>query len=79
MEFIIPFLPAGLLLLGQRLQKRDSNNTGADDAIGRALVNVGPVVTLALANTDDRAALRALKAAREGFDEAIRQLEAEKQ
>lgn len=78
MEWILPFLPTGLLILGQRMQKRDSNVTGADDALGAAFVNMGPVVTLALSNPDDKTTLKALKAARAGLDEAISQLEAQK-
>jgi hypothetical protein len=77
MEWILPFLPTGLMLLGQRLQRRDKDVKGSDDAIGRALVNMAPVVTLALGNADARASVRALTAARDGLDHAIKELEAE--
>jgi len=77
-EWLLPFLPTGLMMLGQRLQRRDSNATGADDVIGRAIISAAPLATLALSNTDDQAALRALKATREGIDAAIKELEAEK-
>lgn len=77
MEWILPLLPTGLMLLGQRFQRKDKNKTGGDDAIGRALVTMAPVVTLALGDTDTPARLRALKAAREGLDFAIAELEAE--
>jgi hypothetical protein len=76
-EWILPFLPTGLILLGQRLQRRDKNRTGSDDALGRAFVTMAPVITLALGDTDAPAKLRALKAAREGLDVAIAEMEGE--
>jgi hypothetical protein len=77
MEWIMPFLPAGLMLLGQKLQRKDKDKKGFDDAFGRALVTMGPLVTIALGDADARASLRALRAAREGLDVAIAELEAE--
>jgi hypothetical protein len=76
MDWIIPFIPTGLLVLGQRLQRRDKNRTGTDDALGRALVLIGPVAALGLSDTDTRATIRTLKVARDGLDVTIRELEA---
>jgi hypothetical protein len=79
MDWIMPFLPAGLMLLGQKLQRKDKDKKGFDDAFGRALVAMGPVVTIALGDTDESAKLRALKAARDGLNVAIGELEAEEE
>lgn len=76
----MPMLPMLLNLLGVRFQRRDKNNTGGDDAVGRALISMGVPVTLALSdNPDNGALIKALKASRAGLDAAIIELEREEE
>lgn len=43
-NLILTLLPLGLLTAGNALTGKDSNNTGADDALGQICIAVAPVL-----------------------------------
>jgi hypothetical protein len=51
-------VPVGMLSIGQYLQGRDTNRTGADDAVGQILVAAAPAVTAALDGTQGGPAVK---------------------
>ncbi len=57
MDYVLIFLPAGLMVLAQRLAKKDKNTTGADDDIAKVLNDLAPIMpALIQGNIDDKAA-----------------------
>jgi len=64
--FFASLAPAAMLSVGTALQAKDTNKTGADDAVGQILVAAAPAVTLAIDNNSDVKALkRAMTAIRD--------------
>lgn len=69
-------LPMVLMSVGIYLKRRDSNNTGMDDEMARFVTNdVAPIIDAAT-NGDDKAVLRAVKAAEAGITAMRIRLEA---
>ena len=58
--------PVAMMSVGTALQAKDSNKTGADDAIGTVLVAAAPAVTMAIDGTNNQKALvKAMTAVRD--------------
>jgi hypothetical protein len=59
-------VPAGMTSIGMYLQSKDTNKTGADDAVGQILVASSPAVVAALDGSQGGAAVkRAMTAIRD--------------
>jgi hypothetical protein len=57
--------PAAMMSVGTALQAKDTNKTGADDAVGTILVAVAPAVSAALDGSSGPAIKRAMTATRD--------------
>lgn len=64
-SFWAALAPAAMLSVGTALQAKDTNKTGADDAVGSILVAAAPAVTMAIDGTSGPALKRAMTAVRD--------------
>jgi hypothetical protein len=67
MKYFFNLLPLILPSAAAYLKSRDSNNTGADDAVGNILIAVGPAIE-AMTTGDDSKVRKALVAIRTIID-----------
>lgn len=64
--FFAALAPAAMLSVGSALQAKDTNKTGADDAVGAILVAAAPAVSLAIdGNSNEKALRKAMTAVRD--------------
>lgn len=65
--FFAALAPAAMLSVGTALQAKDSNKTGADDAVGSILVAAAPAVSMAIDgnNGSSKALTKAMTAVRD--------------
>lgn len=77
MNFWAIFAPVAMMSAGMWLQAKDTNRTGADDAVGQICVALSPVVQAAIDGTDSqKPTLTAMIAVRTAADAYIKSAEA---
>lgn len=64
-QFFAALAPAAMLSVGVALQAKDTNKTGADDAVGSILVAAAPAVTAAIDGSSGPAIKKAMTAVRD--------------
>ena len=64
-SFWAALAPVAMMSVGTAIQAKDSNKTGADDAIGQILVAAAPAVTMAIDGTQGPALKKAMVAVRD--------------
>lgn len=64
-SFLAALAPMAMMSVGMALQAKDSNKTGADDAVGQVLVAAAPAVTAAMDGSSGPAVKKAMTAIRD--------------